>query len=298
MNKEERINQLLLYKGQTVTTTVEDVDVTASENNSEYYRVIKKVNQKVNDHYFYFVIIECKYCGELKKIYSSDWKNQKVRRCKNCLSLQKRDAFIGYENNTYKVLSVNTDRSNNNGRHLYYNVKCKNCGATLVVRKDNILEDTKNKKCVKCAGNHVGPTPEPLYNISYNRYKQNAIARNLSFELSKNEFKEIVSKNCAYCGKVPSEIQSLKRYNHTGHPIYMNGIDRIDSNKGYTINNCVPCCEMCNRMKLNYTKKQFLDHVEQIYLYHKSLTTIPNGSTSQANGDGSGESPEKENDIV
>ena len=74
------------------------------------------------------------------------------------------------------------------------------------------------------------------------------------------------------------------------------GIDRVDSNKFYDIDNCVPCCEECNKMKLNMTTDKFLGHIEKIHNYQENnknkllegSSTIPEGSTSQANGDGSG----------
>ena len=44
--------------------------------------------------------------------------------------------------------------------------------------------------------------------------------------------------------------------------------------------NCIPCCEKCNRMKLNYLKEDFLNHIEKIYKFHKSATTIENTDNS------------------
>ena len=53
---------------------------------------------------------------------------------------------------------------------------------------------------------------------------------------------------------------------------------------GYTFDNCVACCTMCNRMKLDYTKNDFLNHISKIFKFSiKSSTTIENTS----NKDGS-----------
>lgn len=87
----------------------------------------------------------------------------------------------------------------------------------------------------------------------------------------------------------------------------MNGIDRIDSTKGYSADNCVPCCSKCNRMKLDHSIEDFKNHISKIYNHFvKGSETIENTSTndgseqstSQANGGGNGGSPEMENDIV
>ena len=39
----------------------------------------------------------------------------------------------------------------------------------------------------------------------------------------------------------------------------MCGIDRINSQKSYTISNCVSCCKTCNVMKLNFSVEDFLE---------------------------------------
>lgn len=296
---QNELNKLYLCKGQQVQTKIEDIsECSISDYESDNYRIIQKLTQKVDNKYYYLCIIQCKKCGTLKKIYFSDWKNQKVRKCIKCLSQTKRNLHVGYKNRTYTVLEIDVERSNKNRRRVYYKCKCNNCGRILSLRWDAIEKDTVQGKCCKCIGNAKVPTMESLYNIFYGRYQQNAISRNFPFELTKEEFKDLVSKNCAYCGSEPIEIQSLKRYNKTGNSIFMNGIDRIDSNQGYSLDNCVPCCEMCNRMKLNYSYDDFFNHISKIYNYHKSLTTISKESTSQANGDGSGGLPIKEDDIV
>lgn len=48
-------------------------------------------------------------------------------------------------------------------------------------------------------------------------------------------------------------------------PFKCNGIDRINSNKGYEKDNCVSCCPICNRMKLDLSLEDFYAHIEKIY---------------------------------
>ena len=69
------------------------------------------------------------------------------------------------------------------------------------------------------------------------------------------------------------------------------GIDRKDNNKGYTNDNCVPCCGFCNKMKMDHSIDEFYSQIIRIYnnLPKESSTTIPKGSTLQANGNGSRE---------
>lgn len=53
----------------------------------------------------------------------------------------------------------------------------------------------------------------------------------------------------------------------------------------YYIIECKHCHSQFSR------KKEFLEKINKIYCNFKSSTTIPNGSISQANGDGNGENP-------
>lgn len=51
-------------------------------------------------------------------------------------------------------------------------------------------------------------------------------------------------------------------------------------------------------MKLDYSLSDFYNHVSRIYNHIKSSQTISEESTLQANGNGKGSCPEKDNDIV
>ena len=48
-------------------------------------------------------------------------------------------------------------------------------------------------------------------------------------------------------------------------PYVYNGVDRVDNERGYSLENCVPCCKFCNRMKRDLGKKEFLEHIKNIY---------------------------------
>jgi hypothetical protein len=88
----------------------------------------------------------------------------------------------------------------------------------------------------------------------YDHYKSGAKGRDLCFELTLDEFKNITSQPCMYCGEFSVYI------NNNG----ISGVDRIDSTQGYTINNVIPCCEMCNRMKLHYDIHDWLNKITKI----------------------------------
>lgn len=127
----------------------------------------------------------------------------------------------------------------------------------------------------------------------YQEYISNAIKRSIPFNLTFDQFNEIISQPCYYCGTEPYvHTAMLKRANMQEPMLKCVGIDRKDSSKFYDVDNCVPCCSKCNLMKQTSTTKEFLDHIHKIIEFQKSKessSTILNRSTLQANGSGSGE---------
>lgn len=91
----------------------------------------------------------------------------------------------------------------------------------------------------------------------YKKYEREANERNLKFELTIDEFNEITKQPCFYCGEFGKEQDGVQ----------YNGVDRINSIDGYSVSNCVPCCEMCNRMKLDYDLHDFLEHIKKITIH-------------------------------
>jgi len=93
-------------------------------------------------------------------------------------------------------------------------------------------------------------------------------------ECSFEEFMVLSQLPCVYCWRLP-----YKTYNaaQSGKSTYKkedqringdftyNGLDRIDSSKGHTIDNVVPCCYPCNKAKSAMTLEQFILHVENMY---------------------------------
>jgi len=94
-------------------------------------------------------------------------------------------------------------------------------------------------------------------------YKRNSKKRGYSYELTNEQFEEITQKNCYYCGAKPNNIHKTRRH-YNGDYIY-NGLDRIDNSKGYTIDNIVPCCKICNFAKRNLTSQEFRNWIKKVY---------------------------------
>jgi deferrochelatase/peroxidase EfeB len=44
----------------------------------------------------------------------------------------------------------------------------------------------------------------------------------------------------------------------------MNGLDRVDNNRGYVFSNVVSCCFKCNQMKGKLSVQEFLNHIIKV----------------------------------
>lgn len=94
------------------------------------------------------------------------------------------------------------------------------------------------------------------------KYKHHAYNRKYEFNLSFDDFIEICSKSCFYCGISPFQVSQSAP--STGIFIY-NGIDRVNNALGYSKENCVPCCGPCNQMKMDDDIPVFTERIKAIY---------------------------------
>ena len=146
----------------------------------------------------------------------------------------------------------------------YWLCRC-SCGKEKIVRRDGLL-DGRVKSC-GCLNRDVirkiaGPLVDTALPRVLNKYKYGAAKRNIKFNLSLENIKFIVFKNCYYCGSPPENIITRPRINDT---MLYNGIDRVDNTKGYTLENCVPCCWKCNQAKHIMSNEEFLSWIKKVY---------------------------------
>ncbi len=237
--------------------------ITVKDENWEILEKIPAMNNLSKDR----LLIRCKICGEVKEIGLGTIYKDHIK-CQNCENLKEIGTIYG----NLEIVSY-AGRSRLNEK--LYISKCINCGHIFEAKRlGDIKKSSKTNRntCKYCTivGDNSG------INKHYLNYKIGAEKRGLEFKLSPEEFTSLIYQNCAYCNKPPQELlyksgKSIKNIN------YVNGIDRIDSSRGYLLDNCVPCCTMCNRMKLNYTKSDFLSHIAKIYNFSvKGSETIEN----------------------
>jgi len=146
------------------------------------------------------------------------------------------------------------------------------CGK-IVYRQGSALLKYKEPNC-GCKKSDYALLPNQLAHkrAIIDTYKRHAIDRNLEFKLTEQQAIDIFDKDCHYCGIPPSNTKTVKpskrlraKYKCTITTYYYSGIDRIDSNLGYSIDNCVPCCFRCNNSKSNLKLDDWKDWIKRAY---------------------------------
>lgn len=106
------------------------------------------------------------------------------------------------------------------------------------------------------------PVGEANLQAVFNRYKKRAEQRGIEF-VTKELFAELCQKDCFYCGEPPSNSVP----NSGGRGVWMySGLDRVNVDLKTYVNNCVPCCIMCNVSKSNYSLQEFFAWVSKLYI--------------------------------
>lgn len=105
---------------------------------------------------------------------------------------------------------------------------------------EKMIESNENKKNSK--------------ELQYNVYGRNANLKNLEFTISFDDYSNVVTKECHYCGV-----------------IHEKGFNGIDQTRGYILDNCVSCCKMCNYMKGSTCEEVFIKRAEHILTFQGKI---------------------------
>lgn len=174
--------------------------------------------------------------------------------------------YQDFENKVWNevfILNCINPRETNN-KKIIFNVMC-NCGSLREVNFYHIIHRIK-LTCKKCGWKRVGikrKKKDAGFNAVYLHYQKSAEKRGLTFQLNKDEVRNLTSLNCHYCNRKPHMYIFKDGRNRTQY-IY-NGIDRIDSSKGYFTENCLPCCKFCNIAKNNMSIEEFMQLIKDCY---------------------------------
>lgn len=167
------------------------------------------------------------------------------------------------------------------GKHLWLCL-CE-CGNEKVVVSDNLSSGKSNScGCLKAEmlsrkGNQYGIYKDregALLRVQYSHLKRRDKKKGFSDTMSFDAFSLLSKQPCKYCGlEYSKEIEdrlneSKKQKRLSDHVLKCNGIDRVDSSKGYTVENSVACCKYCNTAKNTMTESDFFKRVKRVYEFN------------------------------
>lgn len=195
--------------------------------------------------------------------------------------------LTGKRSGKLTILSLSSKRGKR-GQY-YYDCIC-DCGnKTSVVINSLVKERTKSCGCLmkevytklseKTKILNSLPQGQAAFNDLYSRYKYRAKkVKNIDFFLTKEEFRNITTSNCYYCGIQPkaafNKATTKTRPNLYNGSYIHNSIDRIDSSKGYTLDNSVSACYMCNYAKRDLPIKEFEKWIKILVKYQNQKTKL------------------------
>lgn len=218
------------------------------------YKIIRFLKEKKETYTAYKVEVECQTCGHVKIIGRGSIKKQ------GCKQGPCHPNFIDLAGKEFGSLRVKEFiDTKNTYRRWRWKCRC-SCGVKIIIPQSQIKNgQTACKKCTdaRTARDRVLPMNMAAVNKVIKQYKKGALNRNLKFNLSIEEVSSLIYRNCTYCGIEPSQ---------DANGLVRNGIDRIDSNKGYSIPNCVTCCKICNTAKSNLTLEEFYTWIKRVNL--------------------------------
>lgn len=138
-------------------------------------------------------------------------------------------------------------------------IKCLQAKHLYEYHKDSSRADGLHVYCKQCANGSRDKKLRKEYDFirrhepkrRYVVYKGRAKKKQIVFLLTFKEFSNLTSLKCFYCHEYSKDKDFC-------------GIDRIDSNLGYVLENCQPCCDVCNYMKQEMSHEEFVCHVRKI----------------------------------
>lgn len=164
------------------------------------------------------------------------------------------------------VVDKKLGNTGKNKRLLYWNCIC-DCGNIVEVSTNN-LRQGKTKSC-GCHRNEFRKLKgqEAAVNRLLGSYKNTAKSKGLEFKLDKFQFLKLVTGRCSYCGVEPQNTVKPTHADDRDPERWFtyNGIDRVDSTKGYIEGNVVSCCTTCNFAKRTMPKEEFLSWINRVY---------------------------------
>lgn len=187
---------------------------------------------------------------------------------------------VGHRYGRLQVMECVASTDGHNGGR--WRCECE-CGGEIVTTGMNLAAaSTRSCGCLRQTNPGASHTKrryhETTINGQYHTHQKSAQSRGLT-PLPRRDWEQLVFGPCYYCGDTDTRSyvgSGLKRQRLSKHfdaneivryNVRMNGVDRIDSRRGYDSDNCVPCCQRCNYMKGSLTRDEFIAQALAVWSY-------------------------------
>ena len=181
-----------------------------------------------------------------------------------------------------RLTAIKHSGKDKRNKHLWL-CKCE-CGNEKIVVSDNLSSGRSNScGCLKSeflanSGfqfRGIKNREDAVLKVEYSRIKR----RHKKIDTNRNVisfsvFKDLSKSKCKYCGLEHSkEIADRLSERSDGEKlpdnvIKINGVDRVNSDIGYTEENSVPCCKYCNTAKNTMSLDEFYKWIRKVYEFN------------------------------
>lgn len=203
-------------------------------------------------------------CGRLFVTTGRSLRSGKTS-CGCCHAFEVRSALVKVETgNRYgRWLVVGYSETKTSGA--FWDCVC-DCGATRSVSGHSLrMGRSTSCGCLKSdllRQRLQKPKGESARNSALATSKRNAQRRGLTWGLTDEQALKLFLGNCNYCNSdLSNRFQRTKT--HGGYAY--NGIDRVDNDRGYELDNCVSCCKHCNVAKRARSVTEFLAWIARVH---------------------------------
>jgi hypothetical protein len=206
-------------------------------------------------------------CGKIRVVKGQDLTGnyRAIRSCGECSQKEGKN-LAGKVFGRLKITGL--DKQTKSG--CYWNVVC-HCGLKKSARVMHIKKgafssclcpDNSKRKSLRITNEYRAEYPhlaDPGFCHVLSNYTRGSRIREIEMGLSAQEIFNLSQGHCFYCGEAPVEGAIASKLGNK-----FNGIDRKESSKGYTLENCVSCCSPCNRMKGKWNVTEFVLRLKSI----------------------------------
>jgi hypothetical protein len=191
-------------------------------------------------------------------------------KCSNCSRLpQSKEEFLGKGDKMYKLCRkcrIKHKRQNSTDSHKELVKKWREDNKEKIkvqTRKAaKAWIEREKEKDVYAYNAKIQATRKKCATSKVKYMEASAIKRGLTWEIPYEKALEMVTSPCVYCGFFDLDKT-------------VNSIDRLDSFKTYTVDNCVSCCAHCNMMKGCYDPDTFIERCKRIGECQLKFQNVP-----------------------